>query len=95
MLGAHLSWDFAATLRRMLMETDPTSTLDLLILSRDAKVLLGGEFGATQLNPAPAQTASVNAERHIHRNIRRSANADRLLPQLNPAANIRALAGSS
>src|SRR5262249_23188819 len=50
-LGAHLSWDFAAILRRMLLETDPNSTLDLLILSRDGKVLLGGEFGATQLDP--------------------------------------------
>ena len=54
-LCAHLSWDFAATLRRMLMEADPSSSLDLLILSDDGKVLLGGQYGSDLFDRAEIQ----------------------------------------
>ncbi|WP_198164491.1 sensor domain-containing diguanylate cyclase [Rhodoplanes sp. Z2-YC6860] len=46
-LGAHLSWNFAAQLRRVILDASyPASSADILILSRDGKVLLGATLGS-------------------------------------------------
>ena len=46
-LGAHLSWEFASTLRRVALDASyPANSAEILILSRDGKVLLGATLSS-------------------------------------------------
>jgi diguanylate cyclase (GGDEF)-like protein len=46
-LGAHLSWDFASSLRSSTADAEREASLEILILARDGKILLGGKLGST------------------------------------------------
>ncbi|MFN4275287.1 MAG: diguanylate cyclase [Ferrovibrio sp.] len=53
-LGAHLSWDWAADVRRSVLKADAQKQIS--ILDAEGRVLLGDNIGETMLTPAVAQS---------------------------------------
>jgi diguanylate cyclase (GGDEF)-like protein len=60
-LCAYLSWDFASNTRRSMIEAERSDVLDILILSRDGKVLLGGPVGSEPFGKDLVQRFNVES----------------------------------
>lgn len=64
-LGAHLSWDWAAEVREAVLALNQSSAgVEIIVLDAEGRALLGAMFGEPLL--APAQVAQIKQQRRGH-----------------------------